>query len=170
MPKALDMTSEVTERERDGIVRAKKVDAREGASTVSWTVSANGLLELNRRQDARSFNANGIKGLRIDTQGLENGRRHLGGTDGGFYRRRREARFRQQQNDVGVVMRESAVFRLLRGAAGVRNTHVGSHDDIRRAGIYGCVVVVERERRAVEDLPERDSGGPRIGFEDTDAG
>src|ERR1700722_16427392 len=76
----------------------------------------------------------------------------------------------QQQDDVGVVMAEAAVLLLLCGAAGVGNADVRGHDDVRCAGVYGWVVEVNGERRAVEELAERDSGGAGIVFEDLDAG
>ena len=81
-----------------------------------------------------------------------------------------EGRIGQQQNDVGVVMSEAAVLGQLRFAAGVSDADVRGDDDVGRARVYGWVVVVERKRRAVVDLPERDARGGGIVFEDFDAG
>jgi hypothetical protein len=69
-----------------------------------------------------------------------------------------EADLGEQQHDIGVVMGEPAMLRLLRGA-GVSDADIRGHDDVRTTRIYGCFVEVERGRRAVEDLPEADDGG-----------
>src|SRR5208283_4230414 len=105
---------------------------------------ADGLLELDRRKNARSLSTNGTEGGRIDAQGLEDGRRHLGGAHCGANRLWLEARMRQQQNDICVVMREPAVLLQFRGTAGVSNAHVRGHDDVRRARVLCWVVVVKR--------------------------
>src|ERR1700722_10539862 len=44
-------------------------------------------------------------------------------------------------------------------AARISDARVRGYDDVRRARIYGWVVVVDRKRRAIVDLPETDSGG-----------
>ena len=67
-------------------------------------------------------------------------------------------------------MGEPAVLGQFRGAAGVSDADVRGHDDVGRARVYGWVVVVKRERRAVVDLAELDSGGSGIVFEDFDGG
>ena len=66
-------------------------------------------------------------------------------------------------------MREAAVFCKFLGATGVGNADVWRHDDIRRARVYGWVVVVEGKRGAVVNLPEFDPGGGGVLFEDLDA-
>src|SRR5579872_3288727 len=81
-----------------------------------------------------------------------------------------EIRVGEQQNDVGVVMCEPAVLGQFLAAAGVSNADIRGHDDVGRARIYGRVVVIERQRRTVVDLPERDSGTGSIIFQDLDAG
>lgn len=53
-------------------------------------------------------------------------------------------------------------------AAGVSNADVRGYDDVGRARVFGWVVVVNRERGAVVELPERDPGGGGIIFEDFD--
>jgi len=100
-------------------------------------------LELNRREHAGSLRLNGGKGRRIETQGVQNGRRDLGGAHFGADGVGFEARLRQQQNDVGVVMREAAVLGQFRRAAGVSNADVRGHDDVRRAWIRVWVVEVD---------------------------
>src|ERR1017187_5858162 len=84
------------------------VDTLEGASAVSepsfWD-----WLEWNRGKDARSFRTDCIQGARLETQCFENGRRHLGSTHSGAHRPGFDARIGQQQNDIRVVMGESAV-------------------------------------------------------------
>src|SRR5579872_7221483 len=67
-------------------------------------------------------------------------------------------------------MREAAVLFLLRGAAGVRNADVGGDNDVRRARVFGWVVVVDCKGWAVEDLPKGNPGGRGVIFEDFDAG
>ena len=68
-------------------------------------------------------------------------------------------------------MGEPAVLGLFRVAAGIRNTDIRGHDDIGRSGVCGWVVKVQEERRAVIDLPERDSrSGGSVPFEDCDGG
>ena len=101
---------------------------------------------------------------------MENGRRHLGGAHSGADGLGLEGWIGQQQNDVGVVMGEPAVLGQFLGAAGVSNADVRGHDDVRRARVDGWVVVVKCKRRAVVDLPELDSGGGGIRFEDIDGG
>ena len=75
---------------------------------------------------------------------------------------RSKARIGEQQNDIGVVMGEPAVLGLFCVAAGVRNADVRGHDDVRRARVYGWVVVVQRQARAIVELPKPDSGGRSI--------
>ena len=125
---------------------------------------------MDRRKDAGSLSTNGTQGRRIETQGLEDGRRHLDGAHSVADRLGLEGRIGQQQHDIRVVMGEPAVLGQFRRAAGVSNADVRGHDDVRRARVYGWVVVVKNERRAVVDLPELDSGGRGIGFEDLDGG
>src|SRR5208337_3980588 len=124
--------------------------------------------QWDRRKHARSLSINGIKGRRKDTQGSEDGRRHLGGAYFGADRLGLEARVGQQQNDIRVVMGEPAMLGQLLAAARVSNADVRGHDDVRRARVYGWVVVVKRKRRAVVDLPQVDSGRGGIRFEDLD--
>ncbi len=64
-----------------------------------------------------------------------------------------EAGIGQQHYYIGVVMREPAVLGLFRMASGIRNPNVRGHDDVRCARVYGRIVVVDRERWAVEELP-----------------
>src|SRR6516164_2394175 len=127
-------------------------------------------LECNPRKDARSLLADCIQGCRIDAQGFENGRRHLRSTHCSTHRAGFEPRNRQQQNDVRVVMGEATVLGLFRVAAGVSNTDVRGHDDVRRAGVVGWIVVVKEERRPVINLPERDPSWRSIRFEYPDCG
>ena len=114
-----------------------------------------------------SLSKNGTKGRRIEAQGLEDGRRHLGGAHFGADSLRLERRIGQQQNDIRVVMGEPAELRQFRRAAGVSHADVRGDDDVRRARVCGWFVVVQREGRAVVDLPELDSGG---GGEDAPVG
>lgn len=65
------------------------------------------------REEHSSLSTNGIEGPRIDTQGFEDGRRHLGGTHRGADRAGLEGRIGQQQHDVRVVMGEATVLLLL---------------------------------------------------------
>jgi hypothetical protein len=81
------------------------------------------LLELHRRKNVRSLGTNGVEGRRIDAQGIQDSRRHLGGAHCCADRPGFEARMGQQQHDIRVVMGEPAVHRQLRGAAGV--SHAG---------------------------------------------
>src|SRR5271166_5607988 len=81
-----------------------------------------------------------------------------------------EAWVGEQQHDIGVVMGKPSVLRLLLGTAGVSDADILGDDDVRRAGVDGWVVIVERDRWPVVDLPERDSGAGGIIFEDFDAG
>ena len=119
---------------------------------------ANGLLEAGRRKYLRTLSTNGIKGRRTETQGLEDGRRHLGGAHFGADRKGLEGWKGQQQHDIRVVMGEPAVLGQFLGAGGVSDADVRGHDDVRGARVHGRVVVVKRKRRAVIDLPQRDSG------------
>jgi hypothetical protein len=65
------------------------------ASAVNDLGLGNGLLEWDRGKDGRSLSENCVQSLRVDMQGLKNGRRHLGGAYGGFYRLWFKARIRQ---------------------------------------------------------------------------
>src|SRR5579862_4544514 len=68
-------------------------------------------------------------------------------------------------------MGKPAVFLEFRGAAGIRNAYVRGHDDVRGAGIVSWVVEVQRERWAIVDLPEPDSGRHGgVRFEDSNGG
>src|ERR1700729_4233654 len=67
-------------------------------------------------------------------------------------------------------MGEATVLLLFRSAAGVSNADVRGHDDIGCARVSGWVVEVDGKRWAVVELPERDSSGGGIVFEDFDAG
>ena len=55
-------------------------------------------------------------------------------------------------------MGEPSVLRQLRGAAGVGDADPRGHDNVRGTGIHGWVVIVERDRRAVENLPQAEQG------------
>ena len=79
-------------------------------------------------------------------------------------------RIRQEQNHVRVVVSEPAVLGEFLGAARVGHADVRSHNNVRRARILGWFVVVQRERRAVINLSELDSGRCGIRFEDADGG
>src|ERR1700679_99911 len=118
----------------------------------------------------RSLGNYGSQCRRVEAQSLEDGWRYLDSAYSFANRFGFVGRVGQQQNDVRVVMSEAAVLGQFRGAAGVRNAHVRGHDDIRRARVFGWIVVVEGERRAVVDLAELDSGGGGIRFQDTDCG
>src|SRR5579862_1473481 len=125
----------------------------EGRPLSVQTAIAKRLLKWRRRKHARSFSTNGIKGRWIDSQSLKNGRRHLCGAHFGVNRLGLEVRFGEQQHDIRVVMCKTAVLGQFRVAAGVSNAHVRGHDDVWRARVYGWVVEVKRQRRAVVDLP-----------------
>jgi hypothetical protein len=58
---------------------------------------ADGLLELDRRKNARSLSTNGTESGRIDAQGFEDGRRHLGGAHFGADRLGFEGRIGQRR-------------------------------------------------------------------------
>src|SRR5271170_426479 len=114
------------------IGKPKKNSGRlRGSVRCRLTVFANRLLELNPRENACSLDTNGKEGPRIDTQGFEDGRRHLRGSYPLANRPGLEARMREQQNDIRVVMGEPAMFCQFRSAAGVSNADVWCHDDVR---------------------------------------
>src|SRR5579871_1921972 len=71
------------------------------------------LLQWSCGKDADAFRANRVQGRGIDRQGAQNGRCDLCRAHGSVHRPRLEAWVREQQNDVGVVMREPAVLFLL---------------------------------------------------------
>lgn len=58
------------------------------------------------------------------------------------------------------------MFLLFGVAAGVSDTDVRGHDDVRRARVIGRIAVVDREQRAVEDLANPDTSGGGVVFED----
>src|SRR5579863_9908870 len=105
---------------------------------------------------------NGIQGGRIDAQGLQDGRCHLGRAHRFPDRGSLEARMGKQQDDVGIVMREPAVLRLFGVAAGVSDADVRGHNDVWRTRVTDWVVVVNGERRAVVELPESNAKGSGI--------
>src|SRR5215472_6026149 len=99
-------------------------------------------LEWNRWQNRGSFLTDGIKLPRVNVQGLENGRSYLGCAHCRPHCTRFETRIGQQQNDIGVVVREAAMLRLLMVAARIGDADVWGHDDIGRAGVLFRIVVV----------------------------
>ena len=79
---------------------------------------------------------------------------------------RTEAGKRQQQHHVGVIVGKAAMFLLFGMAAGVSDADVRDYDDVRRARVSGRIVEINRERRAVEDLPQPDTSRRAIVLED----
>src|SRR5690348_12937233 len=77
--------------------------------TVGRIILRKALLEIQRREYARALSAHRIQGPRINTQGLEDGRRHLGCTHLRFYRLAVEIRMGEQHYDIGVVMGKTTV-------------------------------------------------------------
>ena len=71
-----------------------------GMHYLSWTAG----------KHAGSLDTNGSKSRRVDSQGLEDGWRHLGRAHFGVDRLGLEARMGQQQHDIRVVMGEPAVL------------------------------------------------------------
>ena len=71
------------------------------------------LPESKIRQHTSSFRAHGVQLVGINAQHFQNGGRHLSGTDRTVVCLRCQARVRQQQNHVGIVMGESPVLFLL---------------------------------------------------------
>src|SRR5579885_2474742 len=126
--------------------------------------------ELDRRKNGRSLFANGIQFAWIDAQRLEDGRRDLGSADGGFDGPGIESRIGEQQDHVGVVMRESAMLGLFMVAAGVSYADIRGHDDIGRARILAGIVEVELQRRTIEELSEADSCGSGVRLQESDCG
>ena len=115
------------------------------------------LLEWDCRKHVRTLSANGVKCPRVEIQCLKDGRRHLCSAHLRVDRLRTEGRVGQEQNDVRIVMGEATVLRELLCAAGISDADIRGHDDIRRARVYGWVVEVKCERRAVIDLPKANS-------------
>jgi hypothetical protein len=75
------------------------------------------------------------RAARIQPQRLQDRRRYLRGCRFGRDGLCREAWMRYQQHDIGIVMREAAVIRDHRRAAGVGYAHVRGHDNVRRPRI-----------------------------------
>ena len=152
-------------------MKVKRMDAPVGASiAVGQIVRASLPGEFDVRQNGSALNTNGIQLARIQVERFQDGWSNLGGAHAGVDCLGLEGGIGHQQNDIGVVMGEAAVLRLFLGAAGVSNADIRGDDDVRRARVDRRVVVVEGQRRAIVDLPERDSGGGGVGFEDVDAG
>ena len=63
-----------------------------------------GLVRLNRRQDRSSLRQHHIQGVRIDTQSVQSGRRHLGSTHYGAQYPGLEAGVGQRKDHIRVVM------------------------------------------------------------------
>src|SRR5207344_1570647 len=76
-----------------------------------------------------------LQAVRIETQSLQDRRRDLHGLHRAGDCFWREVRVRQEHHHVGVVMRETTMFRQLLCAAGIRNADVRGHDDVWRTRI-----------------------------------
>ena len=61
------------------------------------------------------------------------------------------------------------MLRQFSRAAGICNSNIRGDDDVRRARVYGGIVVIEDERGAVVNLAKRDSGRGSVVFENFDA-
>src|SRR5713101_2597264 len=88
------------------------------------------LLQAQSWQDWSTFLLDGIEVVRIEPQGLKDSGSDLRGFDKAGHCAGMEVGIRHQQHDVGIVVRETAVFRLFLRASGVDYADVRLHDDI----------------------------------------
>lgn len=129
-------------------------------------------VERNVRQGGRAFQANGIESSGVESESAEDGGRDLVGADSRGDKRGVKRRIDDQKHDICVVVGEAAVLHKLCLASCIRDAYVGGDDDVRRAWIFSApqtrFVVIERERRTEEELPEADGRG--VLLQDVDGG
>src|SRR6202043_1947737 len=118
--------------EKDCTSDPNKADAPRERPLLLDRLWSTGLLELNGRKHACSLGTNRIQSPGIDTQGTEYGWRDLGCAHFGTNCFRFKGGMGQQQDDIGVVMGESAVLGLFGVAFGISNADVRGHDNVRR--------------------------------------
>jgi hypothetical protein len=96
---------------------------------------------------------NGLELVRIQPKSFQNRRSDLQGFDRCRDGLGLEARVRQQQHNVIVVMCETSVLSEFLGAAGVGSGDIWSNEDVRRAWIAGGRQAASHQRKRKSGLP-----------------
>src|SRR5215470_20264511 len=92
-------------------------------------------LEVQAGQNGGAFLLDGIKTGRVEPQGRQNRRCYLGSLDEACQDPGVEAWVRDQQHDVGIILRKAAVLSLFFGAARVNYPDIRLHDDVGTARV-----------------------------------